>query len=74
MSIKYSDKNLAFVYLASLFVAVLYPIIWVLICKIVLEFLLLHYKNKRLICTVKHILEIFPEGVVIRTNIFNKKL
>ena len=38
----------------------------------VLEFLLVHDQNKTLISTMKHILEVFPEGVVIRDNTTKK--
>ena len=38
-----------------------------LICKTILDVLFLLHKNKKLIDTIKHILEIFPEGVIIRS-------
>ena len=37
-----------------------------IICKFIIDFLVMLKKNQQLIATIKHILEVFPEAVIIR--------
>ena len=46
---------------------VLYAVILITLSKIVKVFLSLLFENKQLIKTIKHILEVFPEGIIIQT-------
>ena len=68
MNIRYKWSDTALITLSVAIVIFVYPVLCVLICKIVIEFLLLHDKNKKLVSTIKRILEVFPEGVVIRDS------
>jgi len=46
---------------------ILYAVILITLSKIVRVFLSLLFENKQLIKTIKHILEVFPEGIIIQT-------
>ena len=63
---------MALITLSVIVVMFSYSVVSVLICKVVLEFLLLYNKNKKLISTIKQVIEAFPEGVVIRDDQNNK--
>ena len=72
MNIRYRGSDMALITLSVIVVMFTYSVVSVLICKVVLEFLLLHNKNKKLISTIKQVIEAFPEGVVIRDDQNNK--
>ena len=46
---------------------IIYPLIWMFIWNTILDFILLLDKYKRMTRNVKHILEVFPESVIIRS-------
>ena len=52
---------------------ILYAVILITLSKIVRVFLSLLFENKQLIKTIKHILEVFPEGIIIQTPKFDSE-
>ena len=54
-------------YLGYFIIAVLLPLISMVIARILLGFILLIYNNQELIKTIKRILEVFPEGIIIQS-------
>ena len=43
-----------------------YPVISMGFAKLMMKFIVILHKNQELIETIKHILEVFPEAVIIR--------
>ena len=54
-------------YVLNFTILLLYPLFWILVWKMTLNFIMLLHKNKVLIETIKNILEVFPESVIIRS-------
>lgn len=54
------------IYFSILMMFLVVPMWVVIMTKQILDFMKILYKNKELIATIKHILQIFPEGVIIR--------
>ena len=53
-------------YVGFIFVTWVYPLIVMMIAKVLLEFLVLLHKNEELIKTINYILQVFPEAVLIQ--------
>ena len=62
----YSDIPLYF-YCGFICLSVIYPWIVMMIAKVLLEFIHLIHKNEELVRIFKHILQVFPEAVLIQT-------
>ena len=62
----YSDIS-HFFYLSYAFAVISLPLIIMLMCRIVLGFILVIYNNQDLIATIKRILEVFPEAIIIQS-------
>lgn len=45
----------------------LYPVICLWVCKILLNLIVSNHKNSDLIQTIRYILQVFPESVIIRS-------
>ena len=54
-------------YFGMIWINVLVPLIIMVIARIVLGFIELIQKNQELVRTIKHILQVFPEGVIIQS-------
>ena len=54
-------------YPAFIFATILIPLVWMIIARIILAFLKLIHNNEELVKTIKKILQIFPEGILIQT-------
>ena len=66
LHITYS-KISPYFYWGYLFITITIPLVWMVVAKILLGFLLLIHNNQELIKTTKNILQIFPEGIIIQT-------
>ena len=64
--IQYGARDFPF-YFAMVCTNVLVPLIIMVIARIVLGFIQLIQKNQELVKTIKHILQVFPEGVIIQS-------
>ena len=53
-------------YAGFIFITIVFPLIVMMIAKVLLEFLNLLHKNAELIRTINHILQVFPEAVLIQ--------
>ena len=62
------DKLTVFFYPGYVFITILLPLVWMIIARIILAFLVLIYNNQKLINTIKKILKIFPESILIQTQ------
>ena len=56
-----------FFYLAYIFVVISLPVVTMVIARILLGFILIIHNNQELIKTIKKILEVFPEGIIIQS-------
>ena len=54
-------------YLGYFIIAVLLPLISMVIARVLLGFILMIHNNQELIKTIKRILEVFPEGIIIQS-------
>jgi sensor histidine kinase regulating citrate/malate metabolism len=68
MCSKYGSEVLFVNILAQVVVMFLFPVICILILKVVLDFLIETDKNKIMADSIKCILQMFPEAVVIRNK------
>ena len=64
--LKYGQRNFQF-YSLMVLSFLFYPILLITLSQIVRMLLHLLYNNKQLLETIKHILEVFPEGIIIQT-------
>ena len=69
---KYKDISVYF-YWGYVFICVFLPLIWMIIARILLGFILIIKKNQELTNTIKNILKIFPEGILIQSIDENTK-
>ena len=60
------EKMSVYFYPGYIFITILLPLAWMIIAKIVLSFLMLIHSNQELTKTIKKILQIFPEGILIQ--------
>jgi signal transduction histidine kinase len=70
---RYGSKLSSMMMIMQLLITLLYPSLCVVICRIVINFLIVVNKNKELANSIKHILQIFPEWVVIRDRNVDSK-
>lgn len=56
-----------FYYPGFIFVTIFIPLVCMIIARLILEFLMMIHNNQELINTIKKILLIFPEGILIQT-------
>ena len=61
------DKINIYFYPGFLFISILLPLICMIIARLILAFLLMIHNNQELIKTIKKILLIFPEAILIQT-------
>ena len=64
---KYNSKIVIYYYFGISLSAVAFPLIWMLISKIILGLFEQLQRNKKLIKSIKNILEVFPESVLIQS-------
>ena len=69
MHLKFGKKMSVLIYAVSFATMLLYPIMWILIWRIMIDFLVLLSKHDKLLINIRHILEVFPESVIIIINI-----
>ena len=62
----YSTINVYF-YPGFIFITSLLPLVWMIIARLILAFLMMIHNNQELIKTIKKILLIFPEAILIQT-------
>ena len=62
------DNISTFFYLGYAFMIILLPLVIMVISRLLLGFILVIYKNQELIKTIKRILEVFPEGIIIQSK------
>ena len=62
--LNYGIRNLQF-YVAIPIINLLYPVIWMILSKIIKGLLQLIQQNQELVDTIKNMLEVLPEGVII---------
>ena len=67
MHLKFGFMNYIF-YLGIVSTIIFLPLIGVILSKIVLSFMDLLHQNKELVLTIQHILQFFPEAVLIQTK------
>ena len=61
-------KNISvYFYPGYIFITILIPLVWMIIARIILAFLMLIHNNQELVKAIKKILQIFPEGILIQT-------
>ena len=61
------EKLTVFFYPGYIFTTILLPLVSMVIAKIILTFLTLIYKNQKLVSTIRKILQIFPESILIQS-------
>ena len=66
LHITYRDISTYF-YWGYAIIVLLLPLISMVIARILLGFILMIHNNQDLICTMKKILEVFPEGIIIQS-------
>ena len=60
--------NISFYYYAGfLSITVLLPLVWMIIARILLGFIIILQNNQQLIKTIQRILQVFPEGIIIQS-------
>ena len=64
--LKYNNISVYF-YPGYIFLSILLPLVSMVIARINLAFMMLVHNNQDLTKTIKQILEIFPEGIIIQT-------
>mmetsp|Transcript_37766 Transcript_37766/g.43411 ORF Transcript_37766/g.43411 Transcript_37766/m.43411 type:complete len:190 (-) Transcript_37766:91-660(-) len=62
---KYGEVQVFF-YIGTITSMIMFPLVCMIVSKIILGFMDMLYKNRQLTMTIKHILEIFPEAVLIQ--------
>jgi hypothetical protein len=79
MHLKYGSKLSKMNIMVNFVIIIIYQCLWILIRKIVLDFIIAVYKNKDLADSIKNILQTFPdfveirlwdEGIAINTKLF----
>ena len=60
-------KISTYLYVGYMFATVLIPLIWMIVARILLGFISLQHNNQELINTIKRILQVFPEGIIIQS-------
>ena len=66
--IHYTYKSISlYFYCGYVFVIIFLPLIWMIAARIILGFILTIYKNQELAKTIKNILKIFPESIIIQS-------
>jgi K+-sensing histidine kinase KdpD len=65
---RYGSKLSHTTIFAQLAVMAIYPSLCVIVCKLILSFLIAVHRNKQLAESIKHILQVFPECVIIRNR------
>ena len=66
LHITYNDISMYF-YMGYTLITLLLPLVSMIVARILLGFLLVIHKNKELIKTIKKILKVFPEGIIIQS-------
>ena len=66
LHITYNDISMYF-YMGYTFITLLLPLVSMIVARILLGFLLVIHNNSELIKTIKKILEVFPEGIIIQS-------
>ena len=66
LHITYNDISMYF-YMGYTFITLLLPLVSMIVARILLGFLVVIHNNSELIKTIKKILEVFPEGIVIQS-------
>lgn len=56
----------SFFVVANLLSMVIFPVVWIVVSKIVRNFLELIQENKELIASIKYILQVLPHGIIIQ--------
>ena len=62
----YSNIQVHF-YIGYVFISIFLPLVWMIIARILLEFLQTMKKNEELVITIKKIFQVFPEGIIIQS-------
>ena len=64
--LKYANVS-KYYYFGFFFSSVLIPLVCMVIARIILGFINLVYTNQELVQTIKKILQVFPEGIIIQS-------
>ena len=64
--ITYTNISLYY-YVGYVFTICLIPLVWMIIARILLGFILILQNNQQLIKTIQRILQVFPEGIIIQS-------
>ena len=70
--INYSDVS-SYFYMGYMVATLLIPLVWMIVARILLGFIQLQHNNQQLINTIKKILQVFPEGIIIQSLDENTK-
>ena len=64
--ITYTNISLYY-YVGYVFTICLIPLVWMIIARILLGFILILQNNQQLVKTIQKILQVFPEGIIIQS-------
>lgn len=67
MHFRFGNQLSFFFYSSYVLFMLLYPVICLWVCKILLNLIVSNHKNSDLIQTIRYILQVFPESVIIRS-------
>ena len=70
--LNYSDVSNYF-YMGYMVATLLIPLVWMIVARILLGFIQLQHNNQQLIKTIKKVLQVFPEGIIIQSLDKNTK-